>query len=593
MRLKGKLFLTTVFATILGVSVFGGVFSIKSKRAELVKAGSETKSRIVLELEDQCYATSDARDPILHLWNVSVDSSMEYDSTNLKDEMIAAGVVNDLEGGGANVKQINSDGSIDTGFTWSKQEGSKRYWVVQLPWYITGFKYKLHCGSYWGSSELTVTKRGSHMTYTYGSWDNWDNSLSQDTSSKSSTYSVTNYAITASTSGGAPSSSNTALVKGNGGSFVTSGNYFPRQKISLKATAGTYSEFDHWNYGHDTSSATTYDYVETAGKTYTATFSDTRSQYTVVFKDEDGTTLETKNNVYQGSSVSATSTPTKPDEGGKQFVFSKWVSDTGVDMTSSLANVQGNLTVYASYVISGYKTGRYIAGTFPEGTSDDWAVSGGVYMTSTGTAGEYTGTVTLAFGDLVKIPYYNGSSFEYNLAYDSYDALIYTASAYYCFGSNGGSNHEIKCYAAGSYTFKFNDNAYDGEHKITVSYNGALTAQHLAAKLMNFTEYAGHCGDNDRFPAMRTIYLGLASGEQTIFRGYASSGTAQFQNAYNRYTAWARALGENPWANEKLSAIRISTLMNASNSTSIIIIAMAVICVASVGGYFIFKRKRQ
>lgn len=242
-----------------------------------------------------------------------------------------------------------------------------------------------------------------------------------------------------------------------------------------------------------------------------------------------------------------------------------------------------------------YASGRYITGTFPAGTSDDWAVSGSILMSGTGTEGEYSGTVTLAYGDMLKTPYYNGSSFEYVLAYDSYQSMYPGAQAGYCFGDNGGDNHEIKCYAAGLYTFYFKDSAYDeGGHKISVAYNGALTAQHLAAKLMNFMEYEGHCGDNDRFPAMRTIYLGLSESEQTVFQGYASSGTDQFRNAYNRYTAWARALGENPWANAKAnSRIVLSSITGGNTSSTLVIVAISAVSLAAVGGYFLFRKKKE
>lgn len=323
---------------------------------------------------------------------------------------------------------------------------------------------------------------------------------------------------------------------------------------------------------------------------FTAVYDNT--QYTVTFKNEAGTSTVKTQTVYKGQSASCAG-PAKADEGGKQFTFDKWRDSSGNDKTSALADVQADLTVYASYTVT-YKTGRYIAGSFPAGTSDDWTVSGGVYMSGTGTAGEYSGTVTLAYGDMVKIPYYNGSAFEYNLAYDSYDALISSANAYYCFGSNGGSNHEIKCYAAGSYTFYFKDSAYDGEHKISVAYNGSLTAQHLAAKLMNFTEYVGHCGDNDRFPAMRTIYLGLSSSEKTAFQGYASSGTAQFKNAYDRYTAWARALGEDPWSNAKANSSLLLAGLNSKTTNNIaILVIISVVSVGAIGGYFFIRRRKE
>ena len=584
---RTKILFSSILATVLGMGVIGGVLTTKntkSKPVEKVVAATVSKTRIVLELEDQCWSTSDSRDPIVHLWSISIDSTMEYDTDNLKNEMVSAGVVNDLEAGGAGVKQINDDGSIDTGMTWIKQENNKRYWSVNLPWYITGFTFKLHCGSYWSQFERTVTKRGSHMLYNYGSWDKWTTDLAQDTSSISNSYDVTNYTITAASSGGVSGDGHNAQVKGNGGSYTTSGNYFPRQKISLKATAGTYSAFDHWSSGNDTSSATTYDYVGTADKTYTATFSDTRQKFTVIFKDEDGTTLETKTNVYQGSSVSPTSIPTKPDEGGKQYTFSKWVSSTGVDMTSSLANVQSDLTVYASYT-SSYKSGRYAVGNFG---SCSWGVDGAAYLPNTGT--QYEGQITVEFGDSFKIALYDGSALS---SYFGYSWILESCGAYHYFSGDGDSDIEV--YARGTYNIYFRDVEYAEGKKISIELASELNAEHLAAKLMSLGEWEGHCGDNDRFPAMKAIFLGLSSSEKTTFQGYASSGEAQFKNAYDRYTAWARALGENPWAEGKLSAaIRMfgSLSSEASNNLMIIVIISSV-TVLSIGGYFFLRRKKE
>lgn len=570
--------LSTVALAAAGV--FGIVSVKESKEAEETNAASVSKTRIVLELEDQCWSTSDGRNPTLRIWGITVDSSMEYGS-DVSAELKAASAINDFEAG-ATIRVINDDGSIDTGLTWIKEENGKRYWKVQLPWYITGFTFKLYCGSYWAGGENTVTKRGSHMVYNYGSWNSWNTSLVQDASSLSNTYSVTNYTITAASSGGVSGDGHTAQVKGNGGSYATSGNYFPRQKISLKATAGTYSAFDHWSSGKSTTSATTYDYVGTAAKTYTATFSDTRSKFTVVFKNEDGTTLETKTNVYQGSSVSATSTPTKPDEGGKQYSFSKWVSSTGVDMTASLANVQSDLTVYASYTYS-YKSGRYVVGKFG---SCNWGVEGAGYLPSKNN--QYEGQVTFEFGDVFKVAYYDGSALS---SYFGYSWILESCGAYHYFSGNGDS--DITVYARGTYNFYFTDSEYASGKKISIELASALNAEHLAAQIMGLGENPGHCGDNNRFPAMKTLFLSLSSAEKTIFQGYASSGVSQFKNAYDRYVAWARALGENPWAEGK--ANNAALLLGVSTKTTsnvVIIVVISLVSLSAIGGYFYLRRRK-
>ncbi len=582
--------LSTVAVAAAGV--FGIVSVKEGKKAEETNAASVSKSRIALELEDQCWATSDSRDPILHMWNISVDSTMEYDSTNIKDDLDAANAILDFEGGGANVRQLNSDGSIDTGLTWIKEENSKRYWKVNLPWYITGFTFKMHCGSYWGSSELNVTKRGSHMVYTYGSWNSWDNSLAQDTSSISNTYSVTNYAITAATSGGAPSSTNTAQVKGNGGSYVTSGNYFPRQKISLKAKAGTYSAFDHWSSGHDTSSAITYDYVGVAAKTYTATFSDTRSKYTVVFKDYDGTTLETKTNQYQGSSVSITTIPTRADEGSKVFTFNHWEDSSGNDKTSALANLQSDLTVYAAYSIS-YKSGFYIYGDF--GASPTWGVETAYLMTEfseTSYAYSVKATIEIPYGAVFKICYYN-SGWDYSQEFDS-RAVQNDSPALFCYDRSRG-DYAMQCYATGRYTIILHNYQNEGKTVYVNFENNTRTAEQLAAYLMSFgsSPTSGTCGDG-RFTYARNMFLNqLSTSDKTIFQGYASSSVSQFKNAYDRYVAWARALGENPWAEGKANNSAILLGMTKETTTNVaIIVVISLVSLSAIGGYFLLRRRK-
>ena len=526
---RSKILFLSILTAVLGMGVFGGITTTKefaSKPVEMVEAATVSKTRIVLEIEDQTKATQSdtgGGNPVVRLFDITVDSSMGFDTSsqaNLFNDLDAAGVINDFETGASSYRAINkTDKWIETSFTWG-HEGNNgegkwcRWWNLRIPWYITGFGMRVRCGSLDSDNNSTITAHGSYMVYLWanGHGGNWYSQSVETGSSISNTYNVNNYTISTAKNGGG---SSTVQVKGNGGSYVSSGSYFTRQKIELKATAATGYVFSSWDYGKSTSSATNYDYVGTAAKTYTATF--------------------------------------------------------------------------------GNASGRYIAGTFPAGTSDDWTVGASVFMTNTAVAGEYSGTVTLAFGDLVKTPYYNGSAFEYNMAYDSFNSLLPSAAAYYCFGDNGGDNHEIKCYAAGSYTFYFKDSAYDGSHKISVAYNGDLTAQHLAAKLMNFTEYAGHCGDNDRFPAMKTIFLGLSSSEKTAFQGYASSGTTQFKNAYDRYVAWASALGENPWAEGKLSSnLAFLSVINSDNaSSSLTIIIISSVTVLSVVGYFVIKKKKQ
>ena len=104
-------------------------------------------------------------------------------------------------------------------------------------------------------------------------------------------------------------------------------------------------------------------------------------------------------------------------------------------------------------------------------------------------------------------------------------------------------------------------------------------------------------GDNTcgtKFPDCKSMYLNnLSADEKTTFRGYASSENTQFKNAYDRYVAWAAALGEKPWESGRVSsAIRLTESMSGSNVVTIVI-AISTVCLAAFGGYFIFKKKHQ
>lgn len=232
-----------------------------------------------------------------------------------------------------------------------------------------------------------------------------------------------------------------------------------------------------------------------------------------------------------------------------------------------------------------YSAGRYAVGDFD---GCNWGIEGAVELPNTGS--QYEGQITLSFGDEFKIYYYNGSSLSSDFGYSS---VLESCGAYHYFSS--GTNGNIKCYARGTYNLYFTDSEYATGKKISIELSGSKNAEHLAALLMGADTSSGTCRDNDKFPAMRSIYLNeLSDGEKTVFQGYASSSEDQFKNAYLRYTAWAKALGENPWANAK--ANQLTTLIgitSESASTTIIIVVVAVVSVAAVGGYFLFKKKKN
>ena len=186
------------------------------------------------------------------------------------------------------------------------------------------------------------------------------------------------------------------------------------------------------------------------------------------------------------------------------------------------------------------------------------------------------------------VAYYNGTNLQED-SFVGYDDIFDGCGAYHYFSSNGGN---IKCWARGTYNVYFKQNGYNGK-SLSIELSGSLNAEHLAAKLMGFGEWADHCGDADRFPAMKSIFLGLSPSEQTAFQGYASSSTDQFRNAYERYVAWATALGEKPWESGKVSGSPM-VFANGTESANFvpIIVIVSLVSVTAIGGLFFIKKRR-
>lgn len=244
------------------------------------------------------------------------------------------------------------------------------------------------------------------------------------------------------------------------------------------------------------------------------------------------------------------------------------------------------MTLYSKWT-KVYSQGRYITGKFGD---CNWDVEHSVIMPNDGT--QFVGTVDLELGDTLKIAWYDGTKFE-GSSYVGYSKIIDSAEAKFCF-SGDKENDNIICWAAGTYTFYFGFNDRADNNSISVTY-ASTNAEILAAKIMSLGEYEGHCGDDDRFPAMRTMYLGLDASEQSKFQGFETSETAQFKNAYDRYVAWARALGKKPWEDGEVNATALSLLgINESNSsTAIIVVIAALLTVGLCAGYAFYRKKKH
>ena len=486
MKLKGIL-LTSALTAMLGVGVFAGVSGNKN----VSKAYADTvaaNTKVYLNTSPNTGWESGA---LLKMWFKKGGS----------DACNATGTLVTVKGSSDHIYVFTPTAQYDSIYVERRKSDDSEHW--------NGFDIS-------GSASSNVIKLDS-SDWNKGAYD-------------SSTYNIYYQTLTAPTNGTA-----SMYLKGDS---TKSGNgyYYAHNGLTLTASANSGYHFVRWERnGTQVSTDATYT-INTIGGDYTwnAVFAPD-VYYTVNFYMDDKSTLYDSVNVLAGTTATCSkSNPTKAQVGGLAYTFSGWKNNDGT--AADLTNISDNKNVYASFS-SSYVSGRYIVGK-----SGDWSIESATYMVPNGN-GIYTGTITLAYGDEVRIPYYNNNhEFEWNASIDSYNAVTYNAAAYKYFGD--GDNHNIKCYAAGSYTFYFTDGNYDDTYKISVAYNGALTAQHLAANLMSFGPanpgVAGDrtCGDAEKFPAMKSMYLNdLSEGEQSTFRGYASSATAQFKNAYDRYVA--------------------------------------------------------
>ncbi len=394
------------------------------------------------------------------------------------------------------------------------------------------------------------------------------------------TYNIYYEEVTA-TSGG----SATMYVKGQSGQSGN-GYYYTHNGLTLTATANSGYHFVRWERnGTSVSTNSTYT-INTIGGDYTwrAVF-EQNVYYTVRFYLDDKTTLYDSVQVLKGNTAACSkANPTKSSEGHVHYTFNKWVNDDGTDAV--LTDITGNLDVYASFSTS-YDTGRYIVGTYG---SCSWGVEGAVRMDTV--KNQYEATVTFERGDEFKIAYCNGTSLE---SYFGYDFIVTSCGGLFCFErSSEGYDPNIRCVAGGTYNLYFTDSDWDGK-KISIEISGGNinTAEQLATKLMTFSDTSGTCGNNDRFPAMKAIFLNNLNGtEKSNFQGFVSSEITLFNNGYRRYVAWANALKQKPWEEGAASGAVIPSVFGDNGSSAIPVVITAVVALGAVGGFFLIKKKK-
>lgn len=592
-----KMITTSILASIMGAGVIGVIHaSNNDKNVVETKAASEEKTCITIELRDECGATNDGRYPFIHLWGLDINPIMGFGQpTDLIKQLSAANFETDLHRDVRDISVNADENVLDLGFNKVDTEGETKIWRMSLPWYFDNFGFKVFTRGYmystqwWARSDLEFTAHGSYIISLTGSQDDFENSFN-GTSEFSNVYTVNTYKYITSAIKGYPKGSGnpTAKMYSNDGQWVDEAYFYERQKVMLTANSDGNFVFSIWKQGKNVKSASDnfiYTQENNGYSEIECYFYDNTWPITVNFYNDDRTTLVETAHIHYNQYVECSVTPTKEPKDGIGYNFDKWVTKSGGD--AELRFVREDSNFYASY--DSYSlSGRYLVGKFGECS---WGMTGSVYMSSFEEQ-KYVGDIELAYGDEFKSAYYNGSSINYDFGYSS---VFPSCGAYNYFSGNTDDN--IVCYARGTYRVYFNDYDSGDGKRISIELVSDLTSEHLAAKLMGFGENpeSGHCGDSDRFPAMRSMYLSLSGIEQETFQGYASSSVDQFKNAYNRYINWAKALGENPWANEKASSnfAPLSIVDNGDSSTFTIMIVVTSLSFTSLLICLYHHKKRR
>ena len=280
-------------------------------------------------------------------------------------------------------------------------------------------------------------------------------------------------------------------------------------------------------------------------------------------------------------------------EAKEGYTFVGWYTDSVFTPENEWHNdawVIGDVELYAKYR-EAIPSGRYAVGTFGGGS---WDVEHGYKLpTDPDDDQQLKGELSLSYGDEFQLAWWNDSASSFDNWF-GYDKLTGGAKVY--FGPVDDSTN-IRCYASGTYYIFAKEEGFGDGKYISVELKSALGAEHLAAKLMSYGPATpGEPGDGScesKFEDAKSMYLNdLSPSEQTKFRGYATSDVDQFKNAYDRYIAWAAALGEKEWESGKVSGAPYVIGSTDSNNLIVIVSIVSLISASTLVGLIVIKRRR-
>lgn len=301
--------------------------------------------------------------------------------------------------------------------------------------------------------------------------------------------------------------------------------------------------------------------------------------YVVNFMDNDGSTILDTKTVRTGEAATTTATPSpKASVGVINYNFDdKWTLTNGGSDYADLSHVTENMVVYPHYSES-YTSGRCIVGL-----NGDWTTAGAVHMHWDDDNKQDYYQIELHYEDEFKIGWVESDGTINSLV--GYSSLNDSGEKF-CFSS--GDSDNFKCYAGGTYNIYFKENV-----TYIVKEGTVYNAEQVAAKLMSYGESPeqGKCGE--KFPAIKSMYLGMTNDEKAKFQGFVSSDVSQFKNAYDRYVAWAKATGEKPWEEGKIDPTSLLKNITSENSSNIITIVIVCSLVAAAAGTYLILRKKK